>query len=224
MVTERSSLTGWRWRGPTAVLLLALLIAPGATLALTNADNPFRASPSIMVYHSRDGDGYYDFTRVLPLGTQTLDIWATGGAISSVPGPTLCLPGSPSGGQEVCALNIHFQLSGNGELISFAAADGLSSGSFVNPPGTLLTVNLTSGAAPLPAGFPPMRIGALTLAVNGGDVVVNMTGVQGLGPDQAPHPMEPHTMFLPEPGQFWLLSSALLGLAALHRVRKARAR
>lgn len=209
--------------GAAALALLALL-APPAWSQPTNSDNPFRVSPNVWVYHSRSGDGYYGGTRVLPLGTHTLGIWATGGAISSTPGAELCTPDSPSGGQELCALDIEFVLSGAGRLLSFTPASGLSAGAYVNPTGTRLKVNIASGSIPLAAGFPPPFLGNLTLSVTGGDTVVTIGGAGGLGPDTSSHTIQTHVEFVPEPGSWLLMASALLGLAGLYALRSARAR
>jgi hypothetical protein len=203
--------------------LTALFAAP-AWAQLDNSDNPFRASPDAWVYHSRDGDGFYDGTRVLPIGTHSLGIWATGGAISSEAGADLCTSTSPGAGQELCALDVDFQLSGTGRLLGFTPAPGRTAGVFLNGTGTRLRVNFASGTAPLPAGFPPALLGTLGVAVTGGDTVVTVAGLAALGPDTAEHPVPTHVMFVPEPGSWLLMASALLGLAGLHALRSARAR
>jgi hypothetical protein len=200
--------------------LLALLTPP----AWGQNTNPFGASPDVWVYHSRGGDGYYDGTSVLPLGTHTLGIWATGGAVSSETGTTLCTETSPDTGQELCALDVEFQLTGAGQLVGFTPAEGLVAGSFLSTQGTRLRVNIASGMNPLRAGFPPQRIGDLTVAVTGGNTVVSIAGVAGLGPDTASHPISPHVEFVPEPGSWLLMASALAGLAGLHALRRALAR
>jgi hypothetical protein len=217
---SRTELAGGSAAAAACIALLALLAPP----AWGQPTNPFGASPDVWIYHSRGGDGYYDGTSVLPLGTHTLGIWATGGAVASETGATLCTDTSSATGQELCALDIDFQLSGAGQLVSFTPAEGLVAGSFVSSAGRRLRVNVASGTNPLRAGFPPARIGDLTVAVTGGDTVVSIAGVAGLGPDTAPHPISPHVEFVPEPGSWLLMVSALAGLAGLHALRRALAR
>jgi len=217
--------------------LAVLVLAPAAAAQPTNDDSPFRASPLIWVYHSppspphgEGGDGSYHFTTVLPIGTydgmQALDIWATGGAISSEGGPPLCIGSAepPPAGNEICALNVQFELSGDGRLLSFTPAPRFVplAESFVNSTGTLLRMNLTSAALPLPAG-PPERIGSLALEVTGGTVSVSVTGVKGVGADGVTNPVASHILFIPEPSEILLLASGIGMLALLGRFRRVRA-
>jgi len=216
-------------RGLMLACLAVLVLAPAAAAQPTNDDSPFRASPLIWVYHSPHGDGSYHFTTVLPIGTydgmQALDIWATGGAIPSEAGPPLCISSAePPAGNEICALNVQFELSGDGELLSFTPAPpfvGLAE-SFVNSAGTLLRMNLTSAALPLPAG-PPERIGSLALDVTGGTLSVSVTGVEGVGADGVTNPVASHILFIPEPSEILLLASGIGMLALLGRFRRVRA-
>ena len=214
-----------RRRDLTALLLAALVFAPGASAQPTNDDNPFRVHPSIFVYHSRDGDGFWDFTTQLPIGPHVLPIRATAGALSSLV-PPLCIPSTPLGGNEICALDVEFQLSGEGRLLSFTPAPPYLAGtaSFVNSAGTRLQVNLTSGSAPLAAGFPPPVIGDLELEVTGGLVSVSVAGVMGIGPSSVDsQPVFPHIEFIPEPNGILLLGSCIGMLALLHRWKRMRA-
>ncbi len=216
-------------RGLMLACLAVLVLAPAAAAQPTNDDSPFRASPLIWVYHSPHGDGSYHFTTVLPIGTydgmQALGIWATGGANPSEGGPPLCISSAePSAGNEICALNVQFELSGDGELLSFTPAPRFVplAESFVNPTGTRLRMNLTSAALPLPAG-PPERIGSLALDVTGGTLSVSVTGVKGVGADGVTHPVASHILFIPEPSEILLLASGIGMLALLGRFRRVRA-
>lgn len=216
--------------GSMLACLAVLVLAPAAPAQPpTNDDSPFRASPLIWVYHSPHGDGSYHFTTVLPIGTydgmQALDIWATGGAISSEGGPPLCIGSAePPAGNEICALNVQFELSGDGRLLSFTPAPRFVplAESFVNSAGTRLRMNLTSAALPLPAG-PPERIGSLALDVTGGTLSVSVTGVKGVGADGVTHPVASHILFIPEPSEILLLASGIGMLALLGRLRRVRA-
>ena len=212
--------------------LAVLVLAPAAPAQPpTNDDSPFRASPLIWVYHSPHGDGSYHFTTVLPIGTydgmQALDIWATGGAISSEGGPPLCIGSAepPPAGNEICALNVQFELSGDGRLLSFTPAPRFVplAESFVNSAGTRLRMNLTSSALPLPAGSPVQRIGSLALDVTGGTLSVSVTGVKGVGADGVTNPVASHILFIPEPSEILLLASGIGMLALLGRFRRVRA-
>ena len=218
--------------------LAVLVLVPAAFAQPTNDDSPFRASPLIWVYHSpphgeNGGDGSYHFTTVLPIGTydgmQALDIWATGGAISSEGGPPLCISSAePPAGNEICALNVQFELSGDGRLPSFTPAPRFVplAESFVNPAGTRLRMNLTSAALPLPAGAGmgvPERIGSLALDVTGGTLSVSVTGVKGVGADGVTNPVASHILFIPEPSEILLLASGIGMLALLGRLRRVRA-
>ncbi len=215
---------------------LKLVPGPPPPPPLTNDDSPFRASPSIWVYHSRDGDGGYDFTTALPIGTHNLGIWATGGADSSGEEGPLCITSAePPTGDEVCALDMEFRLSGDGELLSFAPAEAFFdvTESFMDPedtpPGIRLRVILSSADAPLPAGYPPQEIGELSLEVGGGVMSVAvaqhdplLVGSEAIGADGSEHPVAGEILFIPEPSEFLLLASGIAMLALLGRYRRLR--
>jgi len=224
MANQRSRQVAGGGLVATACVALTALLAPPASGQLTNSDNPFRQSPNVWIYHSRDADGFSDGSRQLPLGSYTLGLWATGGANPSVTEDPLCTENTPPGGQELCALNMTFQLTGPGQLLSFTAASGLTAGVFINQSGKSMNVNLVTGTDPLPAGFPPAFIGDLSFSLEGQDSWVTVAGVEGLGPDTASHPVTPQILFAPEPASWLGLACSLLGLAGLHALRSARAR
>jgi hypothetical protein len=206
----------------------ALLLASGATAEGTDEDNPFRGvSPDCFVYHSADpaGDGFYDFTRVLPVGQHSLGLWATAGATTTA--EPSCRPGAQPGTGEICFVSFVIEKSGSGTLDSFTFSGGLSGKAKVSPDGSKLAVNLSVATDPLPGGFVefsiPKRIGDIGLTM-GSDTVVNLTSgnCRGLG---AAHLAVPaHTLFIPEPGEYMLLATGLFGLAGLYRLKLRLAR
>jgi hypothetical protein len=214
------------------ILIAGLLLGSGGGAEGTDADNPFRGrAPDCFVYHSAHADGLYDFTRVLPLGSHTLGLWATAGATttaepSCAPGPSFPGPPFPGTG-EICFVSFVIEKSGGGSLDSFTFSGGLSGGTRVSPDGSTLTVNLSVATSPLPGGFAssslPLRIGDIGLTM-GTDTVVNLTrgSCLGLGAENRAVPV--HTMFLPEPGEYALLATGLFGLAGLYRLKLRLAR
>ena len=209
-----------------AITLAVTLLSVGASAQLTNADSPFRGrAPGCFVYHSHDGDGFYDFTRVLPLGSHTLGLWATAGATST--GEPSCEPGTKPGTGEICFVSFVIQKSGTGSLTGFTFAGGITGVSTLSPDGSTLSVNISRATNPFPAGYvpsvAPVRIGDLNLTI-GSNTVVSLTGGSCLGPGAETRAVPAHTMFLPEPGKHVLLAAGLLGLAVLHRVRTTLAR
>ena len=218
MQGERRSSAGLVRMGSLAVLLATTLLVPAAAAQLTDADNPFRVAPECWVFHSRDGDGFYDFPRVLPSGTQSVGIWVTGGATSD-PSPD-CNPGAPTTTGETCFAKFVIEMTGPGSLNSFAGSGGVSAADTVSLAGKRIDVNATSGANPVPGGLNPVRIGDLSLTIgSGGPVRVSVTSGECLGMGLASNPVRGEVMFLPEPEQGLLLGSALLALGALYWLR-----
>ena len=221
MQGERRASADLMRMGPLAVLMATAVLVPAAAAQLTNDDNPFRVAPDCWVFHSKDGDGFYDFPRVLPAGTQSVGIWVTGGATSDA-SPS-CAPGSATTTGESCFASFVIEMTGPGSLNSFTAASGRSAGHTVSLGGKRIDVNVTAGASPVPGGLTTERMGDLSLTMGTSDAVrVSVTSGSCLGMGLAPNLVRGEVMFLPEPGQGVLLGSALLGLGALYRLRTRR--
>jgi hypothetical protein len=190
------------------------LLAGAAILVwsgVASADNPFHlGSGQAFVFQSGGSDnhpGVSDFgahpfdhyTRVLPLGTTTLHLYATGGHADSLPGEVLC-QGGPGGGSgdEICGFDVEITLTGPAHVSDFRAA---------GPPGG-------DGIRTYPmSGFGPTVTGSSGVVVSvtdGGMVLANRQTI----------PMNSTLLAVPEPGVPWMLGVACLGLALLYRLRR----
>lgn len=221
MSGDRTATAGFARLAAAGGVLTTLILGSGAAAQLTDEDNPFRGiAPNCFVYHSRDGDGFYDFPRVLPLGTYSLGLWATAGATTTA--EPSCEPGPQPGTGEICFVSFVLQKSGGGSLNGFTFSGGLNGASTLSTDGSTLTVNLTTATNPLPGGFvpssAPVRIGDVALTV-AGDTTVNLTSGSCLGLGAKSLSVPAHTIFLPEPGEYMLLASGLFGLAGLYWLR-----
>ena len=202
------------------------LLGSAASAQVTDAQNPFLGkAPGCFVYHSRDGDGFYDFTRILPVGSHMLGLWATAGATTTA--EPSCEPGPQPGTGEICVVSFAIEKTGAGSLDGFAFSGGIAGGSSLSPDGSILTVNITAATDPLPGGFvpgsAPVRIGDLSLTV-GSDTTVSLTDGSCLSLGAESRSVPTHVIFLPEPTDTLLLAAGVLGLVGLHGLRKRLAR
>jgi hypothetical protein len=222
----RAGLRSWLCAAAAA----ALAAAPAAA-----GNNPFgygSGTPWIFQsgYGSVDDDpGFDHYTRVLPLGTTTLHLYATAGPNpSSVEGP-LCLPPPDGGsGDEICGLDVQINVAGPAYLAGFRPAAAPGGTGIVFSPSTFLPttkslrLNAVRSNDPIPAGA--HEIGQLDVTVTGGTgVLVTVSGNAMVLANRQLANVEPNIIAVPEPERVWLLGSALVGLAGLAGLRRLRA-
>ncbi|TFG91865.1 MAG: PEP-CTERM sorting domain-containing protein [Myxococcales bacterium] len=212
------------------VLALALLLAASAGAQ----ENPFGFGSGVpWIFQSGfgavdDDPGFDHNTRVLPLGTTTLHLYATAGPDASSEEGTLCNPPPEGGsGDEICGMDVQVNVAGPAYIANFRPAGppaGTGIAFFPTSFGTAtkgLRLNSVRANDPIPAGA--HKIGELDLTVTG-DRGVNVT-VSGnamvLGQRQVA-PIVPNVLAVPEPEETWLLGSALVGLAGLAALRRRR--
>ena len=213
-----------------AVAVAALAAAPAAA-----DNNPFgygSGAPWIFQsgYGSVDDDpGFDHYTRVLPLGTTTLHLYATAGSNpSGVEGP-LCLPPPDGGsGDEICGLDVQVNITGPAYVAGFRPAAAPGGTGIVFSPSTFLPttkslrLNAVRSNDPIPAGA--HEIGQLDVTVTGGTgVLVTVSGNAMVLAHRQLANVQPNIIAVPEPERGWLLGSALAGLAGLAGLRRLRA-
>jgi hypothetical protein len=213
---------------------VACLLALAALVAVPAAapQKPFRVGSGVpWVFQSGfgtvdDEPGFDHHTRVLPLGTTTLHLYATAGRNASGAGAALCSPPPEGGsGDEICAMDVQVNVAGPAYIAGFRPAGppaGTGIAFFPTSFGTAtkgLRLNSVRANSPIPAGA--FKLGALDLTVTG-ERGVNVT-VSGnamvLGQRQLA-PIEPNVLAVPEPEETLLLASALVGLAGLAALRR----
>jgi len=219
--------------------LLGALVALGPAAATGGVDgpNPFGyGSGRPWVFQSGygavdDEPGFDHYTRTLPLGTSTLHLYATAGPTPSDAGGEgdVCSPSvEGSAGDEICGMDVQINLVGAGFLAAFrpAGPPGGSGIAFFPEAFTSATKSLRLNSVraddPIPAGA--REIGELDVTVQGSGVVVTVSGNAMVIGGRRTASIEPNVIAVPEPGELPLLASALLGLAALARLRRRRAR
>jgi hypothetical protein len=221
-----------------ALLLVAAAMLPG-TARQAAAANPF--TPGAPYVYRTDAVGeeppFDDFTNVLPLGSHTERLFITAGEDPGT-GGIPCRPQPIGGdGEQLCAFDVRLQIPRPGHFTSFTPAAGLDVRS--NPPaGTLsgmpiqIRLNFLKPSAPLAAGAFPMgthELGTVGFDFTGDFAVLSVTGMNSVraitrstGMGTGSDPVESNVIAAPEPSELLLLPSALLGLAALYRLRMGR--
>lgn len=216
-------------------LLLGALVALAAGGAAAG-QNPFGFGSGVpWIFQSGNGAiaddvGFDHHTRILPIGTTTLHLYATAGPAPSGEGEAVCSPAPEGGsGDEICGMDVQVNVAGPAFLAGFrpAGPPGGTGISFFpttfDPATKSLRLNSARGTDPIPAGA--FKFGELDVTVTGGSgVVVTVSGnAMVLGQRQVAE-IEPNIIAVPEPGATCLLASALLGLAGLAGLRRLRAR
>jgi hypothetical protein len=218
-------------RYPAACLLAlaALVAAPAAA-----QQNPYRFGSGVpWIFQSgfgtvADDPGFDHHTRVLPLGTSTLHLYATAGRNASAVGASLCSPPPGGGsGDEICGMDVQVNVAGPAYIAGFRPAGppaGTGIAFFPTSFGTQtkgLRLSSVRATDPIPAGA--FKLGELDLTLTG-ERGVNVT-VSGnamvLGQRQLAA-VRPNVLAVPEPEETWLLVSALVGLAGLAALRRRR--
>jgi hypothetical protein len=223
-------------RRARGALLRSLLAGAATALAAGTAaagQNPFGFGSGVpWVFQSghgtvADDPGFDHHTRVLPIGTSTLHLYATAGPNPSGEGEEVCSP-APGGGRgdEICGIDVQINVAGPAFLAGFRPAGGTGISFFPTTFGSTtrsLRLNSVRGTDPIPAGA--FKLGELDVTVTDGrGVVVTVSGeAMVLGQRQLAE-IEPNIIAVPEPGALLLLPSALLGLAGLAGLRRLRAR
>jgi hypothetical protein len=216
------------WLGAAAAAVLAA--APAAA-----GNNPFgygSGAPWIFQsgYGSVDDDpGFDHFTRVLPIGTTTLHLYATAGPNASAAEGPLCLPAPDGGdGDEICGLDVQVNVAGPAYVAGFRPATGPGGTGIVFAPTSFspatksLRLNSVRSDDPIPAGA--HAIGELDVTVTGSTgVLVTVSGNAMVLAHRQMADVQPNIIAVPEPERGWLLGSALVGLAGLAGLRRLRA-
>ena len=176
-----------------------------------------------------DDPGFDHFTRVLQLGTTTLHLYATAGPVASDGEVSLCMPPEEGGGlgDEICGLDVQINVTGPAFVAGFRPAGPPGGTGIVFSPTTFgattksLRLNSVRSTDPIPAGA--HKLGELDVTVTDGrGVLVTVSGNAMVLAQRQQVEIEPNIIAVPEPGQAWLLASALAGLAGGAWLRRRR--
>jgi len=218
-------------------LLRALFVLGVAVLAAGAASaeqNPFGFGSGVpWIFQSGSGSvpddpGFDHFTRVMPLGTTTLHLYATAGQNPSGDEEQVCAnpPGGGSG-DEICGMDLQVNVSGPAHIAGFRAAGPPAGTGIIFFPtsfGTTtksLRLNSVRSTDPIPAGA--FKFGELDVTVTGATpVAVTVSGNAMVLGQRQMVPIAGNVIAVPEPDETWLLASALLGLAGLAASRRLR--
>ena len=214
------------------LLVAAAALAAGAAEA---GENPFGfGSGAPWIFQSGNGAiaddvGFDAHTRILPLGTTTLHLYATAGPRSSQEGEQVCSPAPGGGsGDEICGMDIQINVAGPAYIAGFRAAGPPGGTGFTffptsfSPTTKSLSLNSVRATDPIPAGS--FKIGELDVTVTGGSgVKVTVSGDAMVLGGRQMAAIGANIIAVPEPGATLLLASALVGLAGLAGVRRLRA-
>jgi hypothetical protein len=125
-------------------------------------------------------------------------------------------------------MDVQINVAGPAYLAGFRAAGAPGGTGITFFPTTFTTttkslrLNSVRSQDPIPAGA--HKIGELDVTVTGASgVVVSVSGNAMVLGERQVAPIEPNIIAVPEPGEPWLLGSALAGLAALAGLRRLRA-
>jgi len=216
-------------RACACVLAFALL---GPAAAGAQERNPFGFGSGVpWIFQSGfgsvdDDPGFDHHTRILPLGTTTLHLYATAGSEPTGGEETLCAPPPGGGsGDEICGIDVQVNVAGPAYIAGFRPAGPPAGTGIVffptsfDPTTKGLSLNSVRATDPIPAGA--YKIGELDLTVTGErGVNVSVSGNAMVLAQRQLVPIEPNVLAVPEPEQTWLLASALLGLVGLALVRR----
>ncbi len=142
----------------------------------------------------------------------------------SDPGASICRPGSPvADGDEICGVNVRIEVIGDAVITAFYVNGDIPElvVTGIPPMGTSLLhlVFVRAGNPLLPAGG-PHKLGTLTVERGTGGATVSVTGIDGLGANFSRQAIVQSVIAVPEPGQWLLLGSGILGLAGLNLWRR----
>lgn len=213
----------------SACLVALALFGAGAAGA---QQNPFGFGSGVpWVFQSGfgqvdDDPGFDHHTRILPLGTTTLHLYATAGPQATAGEPELCsLPPGGGSGDEICGMDVRVNVAGPAFIAGFRPAGAPAGTGIVFFPTSFdattksLRLNSVRASDPIPAGA--FKLGELDLTVTGErGVNVSVSGDAMVLAQRQLAPIEPNVLAVPEPEQTWLLASALLGLACLAAYRR----
>jgi hypothetical protein len=229
----------WAARAPRARRATARWLLLGALAAFAAgpapaAPNPFGfGSGAPWVFQSgygavADDPGFDHFTRVLPIGTSTLHLYATAGPDASAAGEALCEPVEGGSGDEICGMDVRIDVSGPAYISGFRPAGPPAGTGIVSFPTTFssatrtLRLNSVRATDPIPAGA--FKLGELDVTVTGGSgVAVAVSDSEMVLASRQVAAVGANVIAVPEPGETALLASALLGLSALAGLRRLRA-
>jgi len=171
-----------------------------------------------------DDPGFDHHTRILPLGTTTLHLYATAGPNGSGEEQQVCSPPPDGGsGDEICGMDMQVNVAGPAHIAGFRPV-GTEISFFPTSFGTAtksLRLNSVRPTDPIPAGA--FKFGELDVTVTGAvGVSVTVSGNAMVLGERQLVPIEPNIIAVPEPDESWLLASALLGLAGLAAHRRLR--
>ena len=221
---------GWRRRSARR---WGVLLAATATLAAGSAgaqQNPFGFGSGVpWIFQSGygtvpDDPGFDHHTRILPLGTTTLHLYATAGPNGSGEEEQVCSPLPEGGsGDEICGMDVQLNVTGPAYVAAFRPT-GTEISFFPTSFGTApksLRLNSVRPTDPIPAGA--FKFGELDVTVTGASgVSVTVSGRDMVLGQRQVVPIEPNIIAVPEPDEHWLLASAILGLAGLAAHRRLR--
>jgi hypothetical protein len=175
-----------------------------------------------------DDPGFDHFTRVMPMGTTTLHLYATAGPSRSREGEQVCgAPPAGGSGDEICGMDVQVNVTGPAHVAGFRAAGppgGTDITFFPTSFGATtksLRLNSVRATDPIPAGA--YKFGELDVTVTGSTAVaVTVSGNAMVLGQRQMVPIAGNVIAVPEPEGTWLLASALFGLAGLAAARRVR--
>jgi hypothetical protein len=161
-----------------------------------------------------DDPGFDHFTRVMPMGTTTLHLYATAGPSRSREGEQVCgAPPAGGSGDEICGMDVQVNVTGPAHVAGFRAAGppgGTDITFFPTSFGATtksLRLNSVRATDPIPAGA--YKFGELDVTVTGSTpVAVTVSGNAMVLGQRQMVPIRGTVIAVPEPEGTWLLASA----------------